>query len=106
MAPSTSVVAILQQIQHQFVANQKLHQHQTQQEPPSLFISSCPPTLVDIGAPSQTGSLPMASSCIQQNNPAEAHEIEPINIWTSAGRECCTRQSNSRIKFQHLSGGR
>ncbi|GMH15549.1 hypothetical protein Nepgr_017390 [Nepenthes gracilis] len=74
MAPSTSIVAILQQIQYQFAANQKLHQHQAQQAPPSLFISCYPPTSVKIGAPSAQAAYlnrvysPMASSSIQQSS--------------------------------------
>ncbi|GMH07555.1 hypothetical protein Nepgr_009395 [Nepenthes gracilis] len=35
----------------------------------------------------------------------EAHETEPINILDISPGECCTRQSNSRIRFQHLFGG-
>ncbi|GMH24829.1 hypothetical protein Nepgr_026672 [Nepenthes gracilis] len=108
MAPSTSIVAILQQIQYQFAANQKLHQHQAQQEPPSLFISCYPPTSEKIGAPlAQAAYLnrvysPMASSSIQQHSPTEAHETEPINIWTSARQKVAQDKAAAGSGFNIL----
>ncbi|GMH18894.1 hypothetical protein Nepgr_020735 [Nepenthes gracilis] len=103
MAPSTSVVAILQQIQHQIAANQKLHQHQTQQEQPSLFISCCPPTSVDVGAPSAQATYlnrvysPIASSCNQQNNLAD-----PLITFSISIREPANLHTQIRVITHQL----